>query len=84
MISRTADLKVFPLSDTTKQGSAAMGRESSKTSQECGSCKAGYEIQINSSGNTTSVEADPHFLLRARMIFDIERSRKINSSIGKW
>ena len=43
---------------------------------------------MNSSGNTTSVEADPYFLLRARMIFarvifDIKRSRKINSSIGK-
>ena len=61
-----------------------MGRESSETSQECGSCNAGYEIQINSSGNTTSLEADPYFLLRARMIFDIERSRKINYSVGKW
>ena len=39
---------------------------------------------MNSSSNTTSVEADPYFLLRARMIFDIKRSRKINSSIGKW
>ena len=26
---------------------------------------------MNSSGNTTSVEADPYFLLRARLIFDI-------------
>lgn len=25
---------------------------------------------MNSSGNTTSVEADPYFLLRARMIFE--------------
>ena len=39
---------------------------------------------MNSSGNKTSVEADPYFLLRARMIFDLERSRKIISSIGKW
>ena len=39
---------------------------------------------MNSSGNTTRVKADPYFLLRARMIFDIKRSRKINSSIGKW
>ena len=61
-----------------------MGRESSETSQECGSCNAGYEIQINSYGNTTSLEADPYFLLRARMNFDIERSRKINYSVGKW
>ena len=39
---------------------------------------------MNSSGNTTSVEADPYFLLRARMSFDIERSRKTNYSVGKW
>ena len=60
-----------------------MGGESSETSQECGGCKARYKIQMSSSGNTTSVEADPYFPLRAKMIFDIERSRKIESSVGK-
>ena len=67
-----------------QQWSAAMGRKSSETPHKCGGGEAGYEIQMNSSGNTTSVEADPYFLLRARMIFDIERSRKINYSVGKW
>ena len=57
-----------------------MGGESSETSQ---GCEAGYEIQMSSSGDTTSVEADPYFPLRAKMIFDIERSRKIESSVGK-
>ena len=38
---------------------------------------------MSSSGDTTSVEADPYFPLRAKMIFDIERSRKIESSVGK-
>ena len=60
-----------------------MGGESSETPQECGGCEAGYEIQMSSSGNTTSVEADPYFPLRAKMIFEIQRSRKIESSVGK-
>ena len=60
-----------------------MGGESSETPQECGGSEAGYEIQMSSSGNTTSVEADPYFPLRAKMIFEIERSRKIESSVGK-
>ena len=34
-----------------------MGGESSETSQ---GCEAGYEIQMSSSGDTTSVEADPY------------------------
>ena len=60
-----------------------MGGESSETSQECEGCEAGYEVQMSSSGDRTSVEADPYFPLRAKMIFDIERSRKIESSVGK-
>ena len=48
-----------------------MGGESSETSQECGGCEARYEIQMSSSGDTTSVEADPYFPLRAKMIFDM-------------
>ena len=48
-----------------------MGGESSETSQECEGCEAGYEIQMSSSGDTTSVEADPYFPLRAKMIFDM-------------
>ena len=38
---------------------------------------------MSSSGDRTSVEVDPYFLLRAKMIFDIERSRKIESSVCK-
>ena len=60
-----------------------MGGESSETSQECGGCEAGYEFQMSSSSNTTSVEADPYFLLKAKMNLYIERSRKIESSVGK-
>ena len=38
-----------------------MGGESSETSQECEGCEAEYEIQMSSSGDRTSVEADPYF-----------------------
>ena len=84
VISRAADFEGFPIIRHHQQWSATTGRNSSETPHEWGGCEAGYEIQTNSSGNTTSVEADPYFLLRARMIFHLERSRKINSTIGKW
>lgn len=38
---------------------------------------------MDSSGNTTCVEADPHLLLRTVKTLDIEWARIVNSDIGK-
>ena len=39
---------------------------------------------MNSPGDAACVKTDPYFLLGTSMIFDIERAREINTSVGKW